>query len=232
MKKKCPIVLSLTLLAHLISAQIGIYTENPQATLDVNGDFRIKSVPKDTISEEIIVLNNQNIVNKNSIKNLISKEIVLKSYVKAIAKDSTLFDTIPIKGWYKVLMPIVDFDENNDYNEETSEFKAPETGFYCIYVQLKTSNMLATDEVGVGILKKDGSTSTYSLLGKQIYHNVNILIGSEHVTTSPPTRSTETIAELNKGDVIIFGAKLPSEDLSLVGGASTFCSIYEIKKTK
>lgn len=48
----------LLLLTQMLSAQVGINTKSPTATLDVKGNFRVRTVPQGAITDSILVVNN------------------------------------------------------------------------------------------------------------------------------------------------------------------------------
>lgn len=210
--------------------QVGINTENPLAALDVNGNLRIRKVTTNTTTQNILVLGADSIVYTNTVSNLFPTSNQ-KSFVRGTGAQSiSLVNISLLTGWFKINMPTEAFDENNDYNTTTSEFTAPVTGIYNVYVQFKTTSVVSAAEVGVGIFLKPSGSSTYSLIAEETFLSVNVNVaGLLNLDVSPPTRKTQTLLKLNAGDVIIFGAKVPLVSLTLVGGTSTYFTINQVK---
>lgn len=223
------ILFSLIVAASTISpllAQVGINTEDPQAILDVNGDLKIRTVPLDSTSLSILVLDVNNIVHRNT------KVLGLspKSFVEATGATAiNLLNVNLLSGWYKIQFPTEEFDENNDYNVTTSEFTVPQTGIYNLYVQFATTSVISASEVGVGIFRKPSGGSSFSLIAEETFMSVNVSVLTINLDVSPPTRKTQRLVKLTKGDVIIFAAKVPAVSATLIGGSKSFFTVEQVK---
>lgn len=215
----------------VLFAQVGINTNTPLSTLDVNGDVRVQNVASDTLSHNVLMLGENNIISTNTIENLMIDGSNLKSFVKGTIESSLpITDTFITNGWYKLALPTINFDENkDDYNSTTSEFTAPSDGIYNIYIQLKVigGDITSGTEVGVGIFKN--SNGINSLLCEQTYYDANINMGSSYIQASPPTRNTQTLVKLIKGEHILFGVKTPSTNLIFDQDYSCYFTINQIK---
>lgn len=209
-----------------VLAQVGINTEDPQASLDVNGDLKVRTVAVDNISSSILVLDANNVVHRNT--TLLGDSP--QSFVEATGGSAiTLLSATLLSGWNKIPFSVEEFDEHNDYSTTTYEFTAPQAGIYNVYVQLETTGLVSAGEVGVAIFKKTFGASTYNLLAQESYINVSINVLGIGVAVSPPTRSAQRLVKLAVGDVIAFGAKVPVLSVTLVGGSKTFFTIEQVK---
>lgn len=206
-----------------VLAQVGINTEDPQASLDVNGDLKVRTVVVDNTSSSVLVLDANNVVHKNTV--LLGPST--RSFVEATGSTAiTLLDLTLLSGWYKIPFSIEEFDEHNDYNNTTTyEFTAPQAGIYSIYVQLETTGLVSAGEVGVAIFKKASGASVYTMLAQESYLNVSVTL----VSVSPPTRKVQRLVKLAAGDAIAFGAKVPLISVTLIGGSKSFFTIEQVK---
>lgn len=210
-----------------VLAQVGINTEDPQASLDVNGDLKVRTVVVDNTSSSVLVLDANNVVHKNTV--LLGPST--RSFVEATGSTAiTLLDLTLLSGWYKIPFSIEEFDEHNDYNNTTTyEFTAPQAGIYSIYVQLETTGVVTAGEVGVAIFKKASGASVYTMLAQESYLNVSINVLTVGVGVSPPTRKVQRLVKLAAGDAIAFGAKVPLISVTLIGGSKSFFTIEQVK---
>lgn len=227
MKKKLTllIIIAVSVINPLL-AQVGINTETPQASLDINGDLLIRTVPVDNTSASVLVLDANNVVHQNT--TLLSA--VPESFVGATGATAvSLLDITLLSGWYKIQFPTEEFDDHSDYNPTTSEFTAPMAGVYNIYAQFATTSLLSGGEIGIGIFKKPFGTSTFSKIAEETYTSVNVSVLTIDLDVSPPSRKTQRLVKLAQGDVIIFGAKVPLVSATLIGGSKSFFSINQVK---
>lgn len=227
--KKSFIVFSLLMLVwDPLSAQVGINTEDPQASLDVNGDLKVRTVAVDNTSSSILVLDANNVVHQNT--TLLSGNAT-RSFVEATGGTAiTLLSATLLTGWNKIPFATEEMDEHGDYdNTTTYEFTAPRAGIYSIYVQFETTGVVTAGEVGVAIFKKAAGASVYTNLAQESYINVSISVLSVGVGVSPPTRKVQRLVKLAAGDVIAFGAKVPLLSVTLVGGSKSFFTIEQVK---
>ncbi|SHG44346.1 hypothetical protein [Dysgonomonas macrotermitis] len=230
--------MSITLSAY---SQVGINTEAPITALDINGDLRIVTVPTNTTSQNVLVLGTNNVVSQNTMANLMSGASNLRSFVRGTSSTTinliSLTTDILTTGWFKIAMPVENFDyntnattrPNGDYNTSTYEFTAPVTGLYEIFVQFKTSSVVSASEVGVGIFKRNSGATAFTLIAEETFLSVNVSVLTINLDVSPPTRKTQTLVQLNAGDSIIFGAKVPLVSVTLVGGTSTYFTINQVR---
>lgn len=204
-------------------AQVGINTENPQASLDVNGDLKVRTVPINNTSTDLLVLGADNSLNRNT---TFLSSYANRSFVGATGGTTISLLTLTLlSGWNKIPFSSEEFDVQNNYdNTTTYEFTAPQAGLYRIYAQFETTGLVTAGDVGVAIFKKAAGASIYTLLAEETYLNVSVAL----VGVSPPTRKVSKLVKLAANDVIAFGAKVPVLTVTLVGGSKSFFTIEQI----
>ncbi|MFP3835618.1 hypothetical protein [Chryseobacterium sp. SIMBA_028] len=205
MKTKTLFLIMLGIFFSILHGQVGINTQDPKATLDVNGDVRIRKV--DTLASSQIV-NKLLVLNDNNVVNQIDFSRIQVNIENAIVKGvgGTGFSLLSISllnGWLQASFPILEIDDGNHYNLTQQEFTAPSSGVYNVHFFLEMESLLSVSTIGIGIFKIDGISGIRTLLSEESFANVNVL----GIGVSPPTRSTETLVKLNAGDKIIFGMK-------------------------
>lgn len=209
-----------------VFSQVGINTMAPTSMLDIDGDVRIRNIPIDNTLSNILVVNNAG----NVYQNQIIYTPPLKTFVRAKGGSSiSLLSLTALLGWYQIAFNSIDFDENSEYNTTNYQFTAKQDGVYDIYLQAKTESVVSASEYGVGIFKKNVGETNYTLIAEETFLSININILAINVDVSPPSRNTRTLIKLKKGDVIIFGVKVPLVSLKLIGNTSSFFSINQVK---
>lgn len=207
-------------------SQVGINTQDPKATLDVNGDVMIRKVDTLTVSEsasKILVLNNNNVVNQIDASYLLNSNIIVKG-VGGVG--FSLLSVSLLNGWLRVSFPTLEIDDGNNYDLSQQEFTAPTAGVYNVYYFLEMASLLSGSTTGIGIFKIDNISGAITLLCEESFANVNVL----GIGVSPPTRSTQTIVKLNKGDKITFGMRgVVLANISLLANSNAHFSILKVK---
>lgn len=208
-------------------AQVGINTENPQASLDVNGDLKVRTVPINNTSTDLLVLGADNSLHRNT---TFLSSYANRSFVGATGGTTiSLLNLTLLSGWNKIPFSSEEFDIQNNYdNTTTYEFTAPNAGLYRIYAQFETTGVVTAGEVGVAIFKKGVGDLLYTLLAQESYLNVSISVLTVGVGVSPPTRKVEKLVRLVMGDIITFGAKVPALSVTLAGGSKSFFTIEQV----
>lgn len=208
------------LLLNLFSvhSQVGINLTDPQATLHVDGDVIVETVPKLTTPlTKTLTL--------NATDNRIEYTDAAKSFVKGVGGTGfTVLGATLISGWNQISFPTISFDENSDYNTTSQYFVAPLDGIYNISVYVKMTSIVSVSDLGVGIFKFSGGTTT--LIADESYESLSVTILGIGVT-SPPVRSTQTLVKLVAGERIYFGIK--SNNLLVFNNAEAQFSIFQVK---
>lgn len=203
--------------------QVGINTVTPTTALDVNGDMRIRNVPSTTTEKKILVIDSNG--------NVLSNETLFpKTFLRVTGGTSISILTLTLlTNWNKIAFNQVVFDENSEYSTTNYEFVAKQAGVYAIYAQYKLTNLLSALDVGLGVFKKISGATTYSLEAEETYSNISVNLGLTSLDVSPPTRHVQTLVKLNAGDAIAFGTRGLLTSLTLLGGARSYFTIYQVR---
>lgn len=225
MRKNFSILTAVLLLCfNMYSAQVGINTDRPLATLDISGNLRVRSVEKcigENCSDSILVKNNGGFVHSISKKDFLNNQ---KTFIYGTGSSSTILADLEIvTGWRQIQFNHMVFDENSDFNSANYTFTAPGDGIYEVYVQYHTTSLISAEDLGVGVFVKRGMSNP-ELVAEESYLNVNLL----GISVSPSTRRTQTLLSLNSGDQVFFGAKSLLA-LNLVSGSNTFFTIHQVR---
>lgn len=201
------IIISLMLALSLTSvsySQVGIGTLNPTASLDVNGNMKIRTVTvnaTEAVAKDSILSMDKGIVNRISAKSVIESHF--KTFIRGgFTSGSDVSITIS-SGVAKLQFNDEDYDENNEYNTSGSsyEFIAKNPGLYAIDVQIKGGSAISASlDFGVAIMKTPLATGTPVILAKQSFANIGLL----GINVTPPVRFVRTIVKLLAGDKIYF----------------------------
>ncbi|MDO7135629.1 hypothetical protein [Algibacter lectus] len=228
--------LLLVLLSTVSFAQVGIGTTSPEAMLDVNGTFKVRSTVNENdievIQDSILVISKSGIVNTVLANDII--DVALPTIVKASFSSGgpqTLSLTL---GSSKITFDSEEVDNNDEFDLTTNTFTAKQDGIYIINAQIKVDPTLisVSTDYGIGIYKNN------ILIAEQSYTSVVVSVPliSTDVSTSP-IRTVTATTDLSVGDTIEF--KLTSSRLlglpailtvDVLGGKtdSNF-SIYQIR---
>lgn len=216
-------------------SQIGIGTENPTRTLDVNGDLRVRTTTatlrESAAKDSIITVGATGNVTRVSSKTVVESHF--KSFVKGsfpMGATGTVSMSIAAGSYAIIPFNTEEFDINDEFNTTNGIFTAKVNGIYSVSVNIKTTTALLSlsNDFGLAIFKNN------DLKVRNSYANVSIsLLGIGLVNASPPVRSLQTIVQLNAGDTISFRAYSSGAILStglIVGsGEDSFFTIQQVR---
>jgi len=208
-------------------SQIGINTTAPTATLDVNGDLRIRQIDEETNIE--IAADSVLIVGRDGVVKRISSQLIINSVFKSAVKggfSGTGGRSLSLTGTtVRIPYDFEDFDLNDEFDVTTNIFTSKQPGIFEIKAQVNSNNSLQTSlNHGICILKNG------VVIAMENYSNKSIssLLSSLNIT--PPVRSVTTLVQLDAGDTISFRL---FTDLSLVvlseNTVDSFFSIVQLR---
>lgn len=189
-------------------AQVGIDTTLPTASLDVNGNLRVRtltSTSNNSAAKDSILVSD----NLGNIKRVSSKTVIeshLKTFIKGSFSGSTDISLTLASGTKKIPFNLEEFDENDEFNTTTNTFTATQSGIYSINVAIKTTSSISIAlDFGVAILKNG------TVINRNSFANIGLL----GINVTPPVRSVQTLVSLNSGDTINFNIICNIVSLSL-----------------
>lgn len=209
-------------------SQVGINTLSPTATLDINGDLRIRTITEelvpDVAKDSLLVISRDGIVKSMPAKEAIKAGV--PTAVKGSFSSGGLINLSLLSG--SVLLPFdnEDFDENNEYDTSTYTFTAKQDGIYSVATQIKASSTISVaTNFGVRILHNG------TVISRNSFANIGVTIIVTTINVTPPTRQTQTLVQLSEGDTITFeleGTGIASLDI-LGDDIDSQFTIYQIR---
>lgn len=206
-----------------IFSQVGIETANPTASLDINGDLRVRNssatINETAAKDSILVTNNLGNVMR------ISSQKVIQSYFKTCVKGSfTSSSDVSLtlsSGAKKIPFDYIEFDSNNEFNTSNSTFTATQSGIYSIDIHIKSTSAIGVAlDFGVAIVKNG------TVITKDSFANVGIL----SINATPPVRSSRTLISLAPGDTITFNVLSSLGSLNILGSKEDcYFTIHQIR---
>jgi hypothetical protein len=224
----------LTLFSNLSIAQVGIGTTTPEAMLDVNGTFKLRSTVNENdlavIKESILVTSSTGIVNTVIATDVI--DAALPTMVKASFSTAGEITHPLISSIGNILFDQEAIDNNNEFDLGTNTYTAKQAGVYTVGAQVKLNTSLigVNTDIGIGIYKNG------TLIAEQRFISVVVTILAVDIEVSSPIRAVTATTDLALGDTIEFKITalkligLPLSNINIFGGdTESFCSIYQIR---
>lgn len=211
----------------LVWAQVGIETTSPTATLDVNGNFRIRQTTTNTneaaAKDSVLIVNN-----KGDVARVTSKQIVnsyLKSFVKGSFSNTADKNLSLSSGTQHIPFDYEEFDYNNEFNTGTHTFTAKQNGVYAVSVQIKTNSAVSVaTNLGVAIQKNA------TVIARNGFANIGVTVLFITLNVTPPFRSTQTLVQLDTGDTIQFSLYSDLINIGILGSREDcFFTIHQVR---
>lgn len=214
----------LALICASTIAQVGIGTTEPTATLDINGDLRIRGISEEmeleVAKDSILVLSRNGLVNRISSKKIL--ESTLKTAVKSNfnAGGSTILLSI-LSGSAIIPFGNESFDTNDEYDTTTYTYTAKQDGIYDIYAQIKASSGISvTTNFGLSITKNG------VIVAENSFANIGVL--GANITS--PIRNVQTLLQLSENDTVTFEVTTSLVSVRLLGNEKDcFFNIHQIR---
>lgn len=206
-----------------IFSQVGIETTSPTASLDINGNLRVRSssatINETAAKDSILVTNNLGNVMR------ISSQKVIQSYFKTCIKGSfTSSSDVSLtlsSGAKKIPFDYIEFDSNSEFNTSNSTFTATQSGIYSIDIHIKSTSAIGVAlDFGVAIVKNG------TVITRDSFANIGIL----SINATPPVRSSRTLISLAPGDTITFNVLSSLGSLSILGNKEDcYFTIHQVR---
>ncbi len=214
-------------------SQVGININNPEKTLDVNGELKIRQINElNTLgsNEKILIVNDtEGVVNKIPLDKLYNPNSINLSIYSAGRQSSfNLVNPGMSFGTWQILdYTILDktIGDPNLFSDIDHSYTVPSNGIYSIgfYFRYGTGVQLSLlSGLKVGILKRTGNL--YSVIDQRSFTAINLSLGN--VTLSEI--SMNTIYTLTQGDSLYFAVDPGISSLGLLSTSKSSFYIYKI----
>lgn len=207
--------------------QVGVGTLNPTASLDINGNLRIRSISQNNNStgakDSILVSNNVGNVMRVTSKQVIESHF--KTFIKGSFISPSDVSLTLSSGTRKIPFDFEEFDTHNEFDTATATFTATQNGIYDINVHIKSSSgvSVATD-LGVAILKNG------TVICRDSFANIGVTVIVTTINVTPPVRSINTLTNLLVGDTITFNINSTLGSLGILGSKEdTYFTIHQVR---
>lgn len=221
------------------TAQIGIGTDDPQATLDINGNLKIRTIPEVTTisNDHYILMQNANAAGDQEIIRISPDNFSSPSSATAYAAEKTggwslIQLGIAEPNWYKINLTGADDTRIGDpASFVDGVFTAPSSGIYQVKYGFQLSGGVDISVLGskrLGLIRNgleitdqkifDAVRVAFTVLG------IDIELASVPVTTS----SIDTLVELNQGDTLTFAVETGGVNLNLLTQNQVSLYLYKI----
>ncbi|WP_300672069.1 hypothetical protein [Soonwooa sp.] len=214
-----------------LNAQVGINTPTPQATLHVNGNLKVNSIPEtnNLTNFKILTINETTSEFSKCNASLLLSGNTASNITKVVSSGGTILSGNLFTGWDRLSFT-KDANFENNFDETTSTFKVPASGVYEISfkyrygtgIQLSTLNFGGTPRIGIlkhktsggytEIAKKEFSGATLPLV-------LSILISDTEINT---------VQRLAKDDVLSFEYNKGGISINLLSNYTSEILIYKI----
>lgn len=215
------------------NAQVGIGTDNPQATLDLNGNLKVRGiteVPAITSSHSI-VLRDTSVSGDNEFVEISSDNFFASgssAYSAQKEGNWSLLD-LGISGtnWYKINITGTDTKIGDPGLFTDGVFTAPQSGIYMVNYEFQMQAGVNIELLGnkkLGLIKNGNTVWDEKLFDAVRVSLLGITIAAIPVTSS----SMSTLVQLNAGETLTFAVDTGGVDLGLLTDNKVSLYIYKI----
>lgn len=213
-------------------AQVGIGTENPQATLDVNGNVKIRSIPEVTslTGEHYILVMNQSESGDDEITQISSANFTTSATAYAAENEGgwSLLDLV-ITGtnWTRINLSSGDTTIGNPAHFVNGTYTAPSSGVYMVNYEFQLQsgvNINLLGEKRLGIIKNG------EVIQEKEFDAVRVVVaGIINLATVPVTSTNlSSLVQLNAGETLTFAVDTGGVDLGLLSDNKVSLYVYKV----
>ncbi len=217
----------------LIHAQVGINTDDPKATFDVNGNVMIRTVDTATPSSSYDFLVRDNATNEvQKVPGNFSTGAVNASLVKVEDRNGiTLIDGTMFAGWEKIdFSPAsVKIDDGNNFTVSNDFYTVPTSGIYEISYEFRYGTGVVVSALNfsgtesIGILKHNGGN--YTVLDERRFAGASIPVVTSIIISDT---SINSVYRLAAGDQLSFEVNRGGLNLTLLNRSFASVNIRKI----
>lgn len=201
------IILFLMLACSLSNAQVGINTTDPQATLDVNGNIMVRTIPVSsaTSTYDFLVINPTNSELQKVNGSLgTTTDSFSGNLAKAVETQGlSLLNGSLFAGWQKIDFGSghVPINPGGHFDAVTDFYTVPSDGIYEINYEMRYGNGVLLGLFGtpkIGILKH--TSGNYEVLDSRIFGGANLVVASVTISNT----AINSVYKLTAGDQLSF----------------------------
>lgn len=189
-------------------AQVGIGTNNPEATLDINGNLIVRNVPTATTTTNASVL----VLENNELKKVHANTIIGGNTINSIAflafrKDQLLQnDLVPLNvgNWKRVNLKSTDASIGQSNSTNNAEFVVQSSGIYQVSYELE---LLGPINYNYYSTKRIALLKNNDILTEKIFKTLGFSYSDPNLTSFNSAMISK-LYRLNEGDILKFAADI------------------------
>lgn len=214
-------------------SQVGIGTDDPQATLDINGNLKVRTVPEvTTVTDDyFILMQNNSTAGDTEIIRISSDNFASPAASTAYAAESdggwSLLD-LGISGtnWNRLNLSSGDTTIGDPTHFVNGTYTAPSSGVYMVNYEFQL-------EAGVDITllgnKRLGLIKNGVVIEDKVFDGVRVDLGPLNVATVPVTSTNiNKMVMLEAGDTLTFAVETGGVDLGLLTDNKVSLYVYKV----
>ena len=214
-------------------SQVGIGTDDPKATLDIDGNLKVRDVPEvTTVTDDyFILMQNNSTAGDTEIIRISSDNFASPAASTAYAAESdggwSLLD-LGISGtnWNRINLSSGDTTIGDPTHFVNGTYTAPSSGVYVVNYEFQL-------EAGVDITllgnKRLGLIKNGVVIEDKVFDGVRIALGSIPIATIPITSTNvNKMVMLEAGDTLTFAVETGGVDLGLLTDNKVSLYVYKV----
>ena len=226
---------------NILNAQVGINTSDPKATLDINGNLKIRNLPVLTSlssSQTILLRDTTPTTGDFEIKEISSDILVLanaNAYYATKTGSWSLLDLGLGNYWSKVnLTGATDTKLGTPSLFNNGVYKAVQSGTYVVNYELQFASGVNLEVLGgkkLGILKNNVLWDEKLFEAVRVAINVPLVLNITLAALPVTSTKLTSLIQLNKDDTVTFAVNVEGLlpiDLTLLSSAKVNIYIYKI----
>lgn len=211
-------------------AQVGIGTDDPKATLDVNGNVKIRTTPEVTslTSDHYILVKDQSASGDNEISQISSSYFTAATAYAAESDGGWSLLNLGISGtnWNRLNLSSGDTTIGDPTHFVNGTYTAPSSGVYVVNYEFQL-------EAGVDITllgnKRLGLIKNGVVIEDKVFDGVRVALGPLNVATIPVTSTNiNKMVMLEAGDTLTFAVETGGINLGLLTDNKVSLYVYKV----
>lgn len=211
-------------------AQVGIGTENPQATLDVNGNVKIRTIPEVTslTNDHYILVKDQSVSGDDEISQISSSYFTTATAYAADSEGGWSLLELGIDGtnWNRLNLSSGDTTIGDPAHFVNGTYTAPSSGVYVVSYEIQ---MKAGVDITLLGDKRLGLVKNNVVIEDKVFDGVRVALGPLNVATIPVTSTNiNKMVILEAGDTLTFAVETGGVNLGLLTDNKISLYVYKV----
>lgn len=211
-------------------AQVGIGTENPQATLDVNGNVKIRTIPEVTslTNDHYILVKDQSVSGDDEISQISSSYFTTATAYAADSEGGWSLLELGIDGtnWNRLNLSSGDTTIGDPAHFVNGTYTAPSSGVYVVSYEIQ---MKAGVDITLLGDKRLGLVKNNVVIEDKVFDGVRVALGPLNVATIPVTSTNiNKMVILEAGDTLTFAVETGGVNLGLLTDNKVSLYVYKV----